>query len=111
MTDTTNESVMVFTEVCTDGFYRPVTIVPQKVTNIKRLADARHQNNEMKEYKAYSSIEYDNQEVLLYDSFENVIAAMDATIKYRMYLDIGTRHIKRACEMGNIRYQTDASPA
>jgi hypothetical protein len=105
-----NTSEMIFTELCEDSVYRPVAINPKKVTNIKKLADARHQDGNIGKYIAYTTITHDDREIMLFDSFENVLAALVATAKYQMYHDVGTRHIKTICEWERIRYQECRSP-
>jgi hypothetical protein len=96
---------MTFTERCDDSVYRPVEVDVRKVTAVTKLADARHQNTELDQYKAYSSIVHDGREILLLDSFENVIAALEAAQKCFSYLGDGIYYTKQQCERKNIRYQ------
>ena len=111
MNGTGEIATMVFTELCEGNIYRPVTINPQKVTNVKKLADARHRYDEIGEYHAYSSITYDDREILLFDSFEHVISALEAAQKYKMYQDIGIRDMKKFCKIHNVNYQADRTVA
>ena len=63
--DNEEQWTMVFTEVCADQqVYRPVIVDPEKVTNITKLADDRNSHEHIKEYKAYTSIVHDGQELL-----------------------------------------------
>jgi hypothetical protein len=98
---------MTFTERCDDSVYRPVEIDVRKVTGITKLADARHQNTELDQYKAYSSIVHDGREILLLESFESVIAALEAAQKCFIHLSDGIYYVKLDCERKNIKYQVE----